>query len=159
MKGLLELLLLDRYGEPIVVACTPHSEYRWNNAAETLSCILYKSADFEDAGTRFPILHPLYGDAVGGFLLGDSLKLSMLQGPKVFGLYQIAELQAHPEVRHANSLDPTICFFMDSANVWYYGSKDDQLYVYDSETDELDSLGPVRSGLEQLLTEWEQAKL
>ncbi len=47
---------------------------------------------------------------------------------------------------------------MDAANVWYYGLKDGDLYVCDSETGELDSLGPVEAEIERLLIPWEEAK-
>jgi hypothetical protein len=157
MPGLVETVLQDRYGKPRVVASPPFMEFHWNEEVETLSCILYKRCELRDElGSR--ALSTVYGDAEGGFMLGDSLKVAMRQGPNVFGLYQLGELQDHPRVRYANCRDAGIAFFMDSANVWYYGLKGDQLYVYDSATDELDSLGPVRMALEQLLTEWERAK-
>jgi len=46
---------------------------------------------------------------------------------------------------------------MDASNVWYYGHKKGELYVFDTETDELDSLGPVESALEALMDQWEDA--
>ena len=95
---------------------------------------------------------------MGGFLVGipSCAKVAMFSPPQMFGLYQILdELQARPEVRHANSLDPHIRFFMDSANVWFYGIRDGDLLVYDSVTHELDSLGNVGPALQGLLMEWE----
>lgn len=51
------------------------------------------------------------------------------------------------------------CFyFMHSPNAWYYGLKENQLYVYDSQYDELDCLGDPSDGLLPLLLEWEDAK-
>jgi hypothetical protein len=47
---------------------------------------------------------------------------------------------------------------MDAANVWYYGVKDADLWVYDRETDELDNEGPLEDALEALIGEWEVAK-
>jgi len=82
----------------------------------------------------------------------------MLTGESVFGLYTTRTLQHQPEVRSANLHDPEVCFFMDSANVWFYGVKDCQLYVYDAETEELDLLGPFEREFEELLRQWETAK-
>jgi hypothetical protein len=159
MVGILEKLLRERYGQASIVASTPLVEYRWNEGADALRCTLYKLPDSpEEFGEDTAILRPVYGDAAGGFLLGAGLKVSMIRGPRVFGLYQWQELQVVPDVVHADQLDPAICFFMDSANVWFYGLKGDRLYVYDSETGELDSLGLVQPALATLLGEWEEAK-
>jgi hypothetical protein len=101
----------------------------------------------------------IYGDARGGFVIGDSLKLSLLEGPNVFGLHRIEELQGQQEIQRASALDPQIAFFMDSANVWFYGIKAGELFVYDAETAELDSLGPVDSALRTLLLEFDEAAM
>ena len=159
MKGLLEILLQKRYGEPKVIASTPLIAYRWNEGAEKLICTIYKYPDRrQPRNSRSCSLELLYGDALGGSLLCGALKVSMLDEPKVFGLYRIEELQERPEVRHANSIDPGIGFFMDSANVWFYGAKNDQLFVYDCETEELDFLGSLEQELETLLDQWEHVK-
>jgi hypothetical protein len=160
MIGAVEMVLAKRYSAPLVVPSEPFTEYRWNDSSEVKQCVLYKELVWdEDLVKRWGALEPIYGNCVGGFLIGipSSMKLAMMRGPKLFGLYLIEELQAQPEVRRANSLDPAVCYFMDAANVWFYGSKEDALYVYDSATDELDSLGPIGSGLDQLLADWEQA--
>jgi hypothetical protein len=156
--GLIETLLVERFGAPTVTRSDLGTEHSWNTSEESRECLLYKPLSWDDRQRReFAVLRPLYGDAMGGFLLGDSLKVSLLAGPEIFGLYQIADLQDRPEVRRALEFDPEVCFFMDAANVWYYGIKDGELYVYDAPFDELDSLGPVRRALEQLLTEFEEA--
>lgn len=54
-------------------------------------------------------------------------------------------------------MDPELTFFMDASNVWYYGYKAGNLYVFDVETDEFDLLGPIEPALEQLMDEWEAA--
>jgi hypothetical protein len=46
---------------------------------------------------------------------------------------------------------------MDAANVWFYGVKGDDLFVYDAETAELDHLGPISRELERLLRDWREA--
>lgn len=60
-----------------------------------------------------------------------------------------------PEVQHALTKDPGINFFMDAYNVWFYGIKGGDLYVFDAEYDELDSLGPIEPALEMVLIEFE----
>jgi hypothetical protein len=159
MIGTVEIVLTKRYGAPRVVPSPPFTEYRWNNGNNVNESVLYKSLTWDkDLSKRWGALESIYGDSLGGFLVGvpSSLKLAMMRGPEIFGLYSIDQLQARPEIRRAKTLDPAICFFMDAANVWFYGSKGKQLFVFDSETDELDSLGPFANGLDQLLAEWEQ---
>ena len=46
---------------------------------------------------------------------------------------------------------------MDAANVWYYGVKDGQMWVYDLPFDDLDCLGDVAKVIDELLDEWEAA--
>jgi len=58
-------------------------------------------------------------------------------------------------VQSALLMDPAIDYFMEAANVWYYGLKGTELYVFDSEFDELDSLGPVEPALEEVIDRWE----
>jgi hypothetical protein len=158
MIGIVEQVLRNRYGEPIVITSTESVEYRWNTNVEADSSTLYKRVEpCGELQERFWRLRSFYGDAVGGFLVGDSLKVSTLDERKVFGLHYIDELLARPEVRHANSLDPDICFFMDASNVWFYGIKESQLYVYDAEFEELDCLGDMQSSLEELIDQWEKA--
>lgn len=159
MTGLLEAILRRRYGEPNIVVGDFLIEYRWNEALLDRETTLYKKVSPQiTSSARFQALVPVYGDVLGGFFRANVLKVAMLDGPKVFGLYRIEDLQARPEVQHANSLDPTLCFFMDSANVWYYAVKGNELFAYDSQFDELDSLGEIASGLDQLLTAWERAE-
>jgi hypothetical protein len=161
MIGEVEIALTNRYGNPLVVPSEPFSEYRWRHCSDVNQSVLYKKLVWDkDLAKRWGALQPIYGDSVGGFLIGipSSIKLAMMSGPEVFGLYPMDELQARPEIRRAHSLDAAVCFFMDSGNVWYYGVKEDQLFVYDSETDELDSLGAVACALQELFAEWEQAK-
>ncbi len=108
-------------------------------------------------GTRFAGLKGIYGNAFGGFLVGNSLKIAVLLPRKVWGLWRIDELQMLRPVRIALAIDPAIDFFMDAANVWYYGHKEGELYVFDAETDELDSLGPIEPALDSLIDQWEEA--
>jgi hypothetical protein len=157
--GLFEQLLVERYGPPTHVARAQFVEYRWNDNAEPLRCVLFKAVRLP-AGLRpeDPDLNWVYGDAAGGLLLLDSLKIAMPLSVAIYGLYTIDELQAQPEVLEAKRLDRDINYFMDSANVWFYGMKEQNMYVYDSETGDLTALGPVEQALRQVLREWEVAK-
>jgi len=159
MTGLVEVVLAERYGAPTIVPGTEFLEYRWNEKSEPFHCVLYKTiADIRSWDAEPRVLEKIYGDALGGFLLLDSLKLAMLAGPPVYGLYGIDELRGQPEVLAAKRLDPDIEFFMDAANVWFYGIRDKgQLYVYDSETAELTELGPLGQAFRQLLQQWHEA--
>ncbi len=156
MTGLISKLLNKRYGQPTVERLECLTEYRWNGATECLRCVFYDSLSWDtELCAEFGPLEAVYGTLGGGILLGGALKVSLLNGQSIFGLYSTKALQNQPEVKCANRRDPEICFFMDSANVWFYGVKGSQLYVYDAETDELDLLGPLEHELEELLKQWE----
>ncbi len=158
MSAGIESVLKDRYGDPTIAPGADFLEYRWNEHDEKLTCLLYKALATSSAGNvKLRALGPVYGDALGGFLLLDSLRLAMLAGPPVYGLYAIDELWAQPEVSDANRLNREIQFFMDAANVWFYGMKEGELYVYDSEAAELMRLGPFDLAIRELLEQWEQA--
>jgi len=160
MKGLVELVLKERYGAPTIVLGTQFLEYRWNEKSEPLGCVLFKTiAHTRRRDVESRMLEKVYGDALGGLLLLDSLKLAMLTGPSVYGLYGIDELRGQPEVMVANRLDPDVHFFMDAANVWFYGLKNEELHVYDSEMDELTRLGPFKEAFRQLLEQWDTDEL
>ena len=160
MTGAIEMALTRRYGRPVVVESESFTEHRWNDRSNVNECVLYKDLVWDkELIKKWDALQSIYGDSVGGFLIGipSSLNVAMMRGPRVFGLYLLEQLQARPEIRRANSIDPAICFFMDAANVWFYGSKGQELYVFDSATEELDSLGMLATGLDKVLAEWEQA--
>lgn len=154
-----EHLLTERYGEPVVTSQARFLEYRWKTDVTSRQSVLYKPLFWTDAMRRqYGALEQVYCDVVGGLLLGGSIKLATLRGPELYGLYPIEEFWRQPEVQAALQHDPSLCFFMDSANVWFYGVKGDQLHLYDSETYELEQLGPVVPALESLLAQWEEAK-
>lgn len=159
MTGQIETILTARYGQPSVRRKLPFVEYLWNDDDEQRRSTLYKIDHRSSPPSRFKeILEPLYGDAVGGFLVGDSLKIANLSNIAIFGLYTIAELWQVDAVGRAVAIDPAICFFMDSANVWYYGFKKNELWVYDAPHGELDRVSDFPVGLNALLQEWEDAK-
>jgi hypothetical protein len=130
--------------------------YRWNIDVEPRRCTLYKRFSWDDdKRKKYGELHDIYGDARGGSVFRGTLKVALLEGPEIFGLYLIDELWDRPEVKHANRLDPDICFFMDSSNVWYFGVKQGELFVFDAPFEELDNLGTVERALDEVLREYE----
>lgn len=157
MTGLIEAILLRLYGLPTVESGERLDQYRWNVGGDASESVLYKRARQSDLPAADPptVLRQIYGDAIGGSLVGGAVKVGVLTG-SVFGLYGLAELQSQPEVVRALARDARIAFFMDAANVWYYGVKDSTLVVYDSETDELDPLGTVEMEIERLVKQWQE---
>jgi len=85
-------------------------------------------------------------------------KAAVLLPRKVYGLWNIDELRTQPEVQQALVSDPAIEYFMEAYNVYFYGIKAGHLYVFDAETDELDSLGPIEPALETLMDELESVR-
>jgi hypothetical protein len=156
--GLLEKILVRRYGRPKISVDGALVQQSWNVDEVDGSSILYMGMKWEGRlGARFTSLRKIYGNAYGGFLVGNSLKIAVLMPRKIWGLWRIDELEMLPPVRKVSTIDPAIDFFMDSANVWYYGHKAGELYVFDTETDELDCLGAIEPAIETLMDQWEEA--
>ena len=88
----------------------------------------------------------------------NTLKVAVIPDHEIYGLWNMSDLRELPAVQHALARDPAVEYFMDSDNVWYYGIKKGELYVFDAEFDELDSLGPVEPALHTLMEEWETAR-
>jgi hypothetical protein len=127
----------------------------WNTGQPDCEAVLYIGMKWQGIlGTRFAALKEIYGDAFGGFLMGDSLRAALLSSKRVYALWNIDDLRMQPEVQHALAKDPGIDFFMDAYNVYFYGIKGGDLYVFDAEYDELDSLGPIEPAFERLLDEF-----
>lgn len=158
MRGEIEEVLIHRYGKPDFLEAVPFAQCRWVGVDRAGASTLYKFMDWDTVSDdRLLTLRSLYGDAVGGSLVGDSLKIAMIRGPKVYGLYSIEALWSQEDVQRARDMDDGVVFFMDASNVWFYGIKDRDLYVFDAESGELDRLGPARQELSALIAEWEDA--
>ena len=156
--GLLERILTRRHGQPVNSLLDGMVTRRWNTGHPDREAILYVGMKWSGiSGTRFASLKEIYGDAFGGFLIGDTLRAALLTPRKVYALWNIDDLRMQPEVRHALVSDPGIDFFMDAYNVYFYGIKRGQLYVFDAEMDELDCLGPLESALETVMDELESS--
>ncbi len=157
--GLLENVLIRRYGKPVPSIRRGLPARCWNPDEFDYASVLYLGMKWQsEVGARFSSLKEVYGDACGGFLIKNTLKVAILLPREVYGLWNIDELRMQPEVQHAQTIDPGIDFFMDANNMFFYGIKAGHLYVFDSETDELDPLGPIESALENLMEEFESAR-
>ena len=91
-------------------------------------------------------------------MIKNCLKAAVLVPREFFAVWNIDELRLRPAVLRALAKDPAIEFFMEAYNVWFYGIKKGELYVFDAETDELDSLGPIEPALETIMDEFEAAR-
>jgi len=157
-KGLLEKILIQRYGQPKVIIRRGIIAKSWRTPYPDDESLLYLGMIWKgELGLRFGSLEDIYGDAVGGYLIKNTLKVAVLTDQEIYGLWNINQLRELPAVQYALTKDPGIDYFMDSDNVWYYGIKKGELYVFDAEFDELDSLGPVEPALHTLMDEWEAA--
>ncbi len=157
--GLLERVMTRRYGRPTMGIRHGLPAKCWNLHDPDHAAAFYVGMKWNSAaGAQYTPLKEIYGDVFGGFLIKNILKVAVLLPREVYGLWNIEELRDLPQVRHALVRDPAVDYFMDAANVWYYGHRRGDLYVYDTATDELDSLGPIEQALEELLEDWEAAR-
>jgi hypothetical protein len=156
--GIIEKILYRRYGQPTPSIENPFIKFTWNTDNPDDECILYMHMKSRQKGRPHPSIKEIYGDAIGGFLIGDSLKIASLSTEKIWGLPHIDKLRTLQVIEHSAVMDPQVDYFMDAANVWYYGVKRGDLYVFDTTFDELDSLGPIEAALETLMDEWESSR-
>jgi hypothetical protein len=159
MSGLIEEVIFRRYGFSTTTSCQELVARVWNIGDESRLCKLYVGLDWDPQLRKsHENLTPLYGDSFGGFLLGDTVKISTLVRQEVWGLYRIDELHSRSELQRALSLEPLIDYFMNAANIWFYGYKAGELYCYDAENDDIENLGKIAPALDDLITQWLKAK-
>jgi hypothetical protein len=157
--GLLERILSRRYGKPTISTRHGLPARLWKLDDPNFSAALYVGMTWTDQWTlRFGSLKGIYGDVFGGFLVKNTLKVAVLLPREVWGLWNIDEFRIQPSVRRALARDPAVDYFMDEDMVLFYGIKRGQLYVFDAETDELDSLGPVEPALQTVMDQLESAR-
>jgi hypothetical protein len=157
--GILERILTRRYGQPVHCIRNGMAARSWNSDDPQSEALLYVGMKWNGPlSARFSSLRAIYGDSAGGFLDGDSLRAALLWPRSVHALWYIDDLRAQPEVRQALLKDPGIDYFMDSNNVYFYGVKAGNLYVFDALNDELDPLGPIEQALETIMDELESVK-
>ena len=156
--GLLERIFTLRYGQPVTCIRDGMAARCWNIEEPTDEALLYVGMTWQgERSLRFASLRDIYGDALGGILINNCLKAAILVPRRLFAVWNIDELRMQPEVQHALVRDPGIEYFMEEDNVLFYGVKGGDLYVFDTQTDELDRLGPVERALETLMNEIEAA--
>jgi len=157
--GLLERVLTRRYGEPVVSARHGLPARCWNLDDPDYSSALYVGMKWvEPWKSRFASLQGIYGDVFGGFLIKNTLKAAVLRSGQIYGIWNIEDFLVQPQVQRAHSKDPDIDFFMDAYMVYFYGVKAGELHIFDAETDELDSLGPIEPALETIMDEFEESR-
>jgi hypothetical protein len=154
----LKKFFIHRYGAPTPSIKSPYVQLTWHTKHEEDSCKLYFDGRLRKKGHPYLSVKEIYGDSVGGFLIGGSLKIASLCPQEIYGLWPIDELRTLDVIEHAAVMDPRVDYFMDSANVWYYGVRKGELYVFDTAFDELDSLGPIEQALEALMNEKESIR-
>lgn len=153
--GLLEKVLTCRYGTPESEPNNGMIAKYWRRA-DSHASILYFDRDSEKRAQTDATVHSvLYGDCCGGKLIGGALKIATLRDCSVWDLYNLRELSQQPEVLRAQALFAGVEYFMDAANVWFYGHRGGYLYVYDAEVDEVYELGTLESALDIIFDEWE----
>jgi hypothetical protein len=152
--GLLEKVLTRCYGPPIPCIRDGLAAKSWNYAHPDEEALLYMGMKWEGKPSlRFSSLREIYGQASGGYLIKNALKVAVLTPRRIYGVWPMDEFQIQPEILHALTIDPGVDYFMDQYNVLFYGLKKGALYVFDSEMDEFDSLGPIETALERLMDE------
>jgi hypothetical protein len=154
--GVFERVLTRRYGKPITSILDGMAARVWNPGDDHYEAVLYLGMKWQGLlEARFHSLKALYGNSCGGYLMKNTLKAAILLPKQIYGVWNIDALRALPAVHHAVLMDPAIDYFMDEHNVFYYGVKAGQLYVFDNAFDELDALGPVEQAIETRMDEWD----
>jgi hypothetical protein len=152
--GILERVLTRRYGQPVLSIMDGLAAKCWNPDEFDYASVLYLGMKWHgEVGARFSSLRGIYGGSCGGYLIKNALRAAILLPKNVYGVWNIDDLRMQPALQHAIVMDPTIDYFMESSNVWFYGHKAGELYVFDSEYDELDCLGPIESALENVFND------
>jgi hypothetical protein len=157
--GLLEKVLTRRYGQPNLIISDGMIAKSWRTPYPEDESLLYMGMKWKgEFGARFGSLQDIYGEACGGYLVKNLLKVAVIVPREIYGLWRIDELRSLEAVEHAASMNPAVDYFMDEANVLYYGIKKGELYVFDTDFDELDSLGPVEPALHTVIDRLETAR-
>ena len=156
-SGILEAVLENRLGPCRSATNQGFVVKHWRGSKPDRDSVLYVAGESARVSSHcFTSVHDIYGDTVGGTLLGGLLRVAMPLQTPVFGLYSLDQLQNQPEVIRASLKRPRATFFMEASNVWFYGLEGDHLCVYDAELAEAECLGPVEAALRRVLGEWDE---
>jgi hypothetical protein len=152
MTGIVEWYLSDRLG-PWVEEAGPNGLIvrRWRAKEDPMtSRLFYGSAE----GAVAPALRPVYGSAHAGIIAGRALKLAAFGPPVPFGVPEAGGYHQAPELAGVLAARDDLVFFMDAANVYFYGISDDTVVEYDAETGELDNSGPPETAVPAIIGSW-----
>lgn len=152
MSGIVERCLVERFGQPLEEGEEDGlTARRWLAADDPRTSVLY----YARAGAGAPPgLDAIYGTVHGGVLAGTSLKLGATAEPAPFGVPLLDEYADTPELRDVLAEEPGVTFFMDAANVYFYGVARGEMVEYDAETGELEPLGPPEVALGEVVDQW-----
>ena len=146
--GVVAAVLTELFGPPTRETDQPEDWYVWAANEPGRSRLYSATADVPEE------LRACYGTTGGGFLIGSSLKMAVADGRDAYGLYTLNELAAQPELADLRADRPTARFFLDAANVWFYGVDQGELIAFDADLDELTELGDPATALRDLVAEW-----
>jgi hypothetical protein len=100
--GLLEKILTRRYGKPTVSIMDGFVALCWNPDDCDYDTVLYMGMRWSGKlGKRFASFEPIYGDAIGGYLLKNDLRAAVLPDYQIYGIWNIRDLRRQPEVKRA----------------------------------------------------------
>jgi hypothetical protein len=153
MSGIVEQCLADRLGAPVDDGEEEDlTVRRWLAPDDPRTSRLFYTAAPGSGGA--PELDEIYGGAHAGILAGTSLKLAARAAPVPFGLPALGDYGKVPELGDVLAEHAEITFFMDAANVYFYGLARGEIVEYDAGTGELDSLGPPESAIPDVVDQW-----
>ncbi|MEN1681433.1 MAG: hypothetical protein AAGJ46_17775 [Planctomycetota bacterium] len=157
---MLRQILTARFGMPTTYEYAGSVFDRWREGTpEECSVLLPSQALIQNAcgGLQFSDLYgDVYGDIYGAFLGGETgaLKVACRSRHPVYGLRSIEQLNSHPALQEARDLLPGIVYFMDAANVVFYGVIEGKLFAFDTEDAVVECLGAIESGVVGVLEQW-----
>ena len=152
--GIFERILIRRYGQPTDFIKWGLPARGWNPDKWDYDSALYMGMQWDGLpGWRFRSLREIYGNCIGGCLIKNTLRVALLLPMDIYACWKIDDLRMQPSVQRALELDPTVDYFMEEDNREFYGIKRGELYVYDAEYDDVESLGPVEPALEEVFNE------
>jgi hypothetical protein len=157
MTGIVEQVLVERFG--------PGAE-----EGEREGFVVHRWLPKDDPGTSrlfyssterllVPVLEPVYGAAYAGILAGRALKLAAPGPYAPFGVPELRSYLNAPELGGLLAGTSNLIFFMDAANVYFYGMLNGEVVEYDAETAELDSLGSPDSAIPDIIDRWLSAAI
>jgi hypothetical protein len=155
MTGIIEQYLCDRLGHWVEeVEQGGLVVRRWLPKEHPMTSRLFYNSP---GGPVVPALQRVYGSAHAGILAGRALKLAAFGPPVPFGVPEAAGYRRAPELVNVFESSGNLVFFMDAANVYFYGMSNGMVVEYDAETGELDDSGEPESAVPAIIDSWLRA--